>query len=65
MNLEKKIKKKYISDTSIKYNEAILYYCFDCDEKLCGKCTSFTNKESKIHESIKFLNIQKFKNQNI
>jgi hypothetical protein len=32
-----------------KHNEKILYYCFNCNQKLCGKCTSFTNEESKIH----------------
>ena len=32
-----------------KHKEKILYFCFNCSQKLCGKCTAFTNEESKIH----------------
>lgn len=55
-NLEdsnEKLKEKLFSNRCIKHNEQILYYCFDCNEKLCGKCTSFTNKESKKHDKHK------------
>ena len=36
-----------------KHNEKILYYCINCNQKLCGKCTAFNNKEAKIHEKHK------------
>ena len=52
-NLEKRneeLKRKLNSNKCNKHNEKILYYCFDCNIKLCGKCTSFTNREAKIHE---------------
>ena len=51
-NLEEqnKIWNKKLNDKLCnKHKEKILYYCFNCNEKLCGICTSFTNKESKIH----------------
>ena len=56
-NLEKtneKLKQKLNSNICNKHNEKILYYCFNCYQKLCDKCTSFTNKEAKIHEHISF-----------
>ena len=52
-NMNEKLKKKLISNRCNKHNGEFLYYCIDCDEKLCGKCTSFINKESKIHEKHK------------
>ena len=36
-----------------KHNEKILYYCINCSKKLCGKCTAFNSKESKMHENHK------------
>ena len=51
-NLEEqnKLLNKQLNDKLCnKHKEKILYYCFNCNEKLCGICTSFTNKESKIH----------------
>ena len=32
------------------HNEKILYYCFNCRDRLCGKCLMFNNKESIKHE---------------
>ena len=70
-NLEKtneKLKQKLNSNICNKHNEKILYYCFNCNKKLCGKCTSFTNKEAKIHESHKvfeFSDIEKTKYINV
>ena len=43
------LNKKLNAKQCNKHNEKILYYCFNCNQKLCGKCTSFTNEESKIH----------------
>ena len=43
------LNKKLNAKLCNKHNEKILYYCFNCNQKLCGKCTSFTNEESKIH----------------
>ena len=43
------LNKKLNAKKCNKHNEKILYYCFKCNQKLCGKCTSFTNEESKIH----------------
>ena len=51
-NLEEqnKILNKKLNDKLCnKHKEKILYYCFNCNEKLCGICTSFINEESKIH----------------
>jgi len=51
-NLEEQNKilnKKLNFNLCNKHKEKILYYCFNCNEKLCGICTSFTNKESNIH----------------
>ena len=43
------LNKKLNAKQCNKHNEKILYYCFNCNQKLCGKCTSFTNEDSKIH----------------
>ena len=51
-NLEEqnKILNKKLNDKLCnKHKEKILYFCFNCNKNLCGICTSFTNKESKIH----------------
>ena len=52
-NLNKKLEEKLNSNICNKHNEKILYYCINCNQKLCGKCTSFLNKDSKIHENHK------------
>ena len=31
------------------HNEKILFYCFNCNKNLCGKCSAFFNQMSKIH----------------
>ena len=52
-SLEKRneeLKLQLNSNKCNKHNEKILYYCFNCNIKLCGKCTSFTSKEAKIHQ---------------
>ena len=55
-NLEdtnKKLEEKLNSNICKMHNEKILYYCINCNKKLCGKCTSFINKDAKIHENHK------------
>ena len=55
-DLEKENKKlniKLNENRCNKHNEKILYYCINCNKKLCGKCTAFNNKEAKIHEKHK------------
>ena len=48
---ENKILAQKIKHTSCKkHNEKALYYCFNCNEKLCGKCSAFNNEEARIHE---------------
>ena len=54
-DLNKKLKEKINENVCNKHNEKILYYCINCNKKLCGKCTSFINKEAKIHEKHKIL----------
>ena len=52
-SLEKRneeLKQQLNSNKCNKHNEKILYYCFNCNIKLCGKCTSFTSKEAKKHQ---------------
>ena len=52
-NVNKQLEEKLNSNICNKHNEKILYYCINCNKKLCGKCTSFINKDSKIHENHK------------
>ena len=52
-----KLKKRLNFEICNKHNEKILYYCFNCNKKLCGKCTSFVNKEAKLHEFHKIFEI--------
>ena len=52
-DLNKKLNEKINENLCNKHNEKILYYCINCNKKLCGKCTSFINKEAKIHEKHK------------
>ena len=64
INLEKineKLKEKLNSDKCSLHNEKILYYCFNCNKKLCGKCMSFINKEAKIHEFHKVFELSEIK----
>ena len=67
-NLEEqnKILNKKLNDKLCnKHKEKILYYCFNCNEKLCGFCTSITNEESKIHidhKIIEYSETEKLKN---
>ena len=45
----KLLNEKLLSNQCSKHKEKILFYCFNCNQKLCGKCTAFNNEESKIH----------------
>ena len=43
------------------HNEKIIYYCFNCTEKLCGKCLSISNESAKIHQNHKIYDYNKVK----
>ena len=60
VNLEKinqNLNQKLNFDKCNKHNEKALYYCSNCNKKLCGICTSIFNKETKIHEFHKVFEI--------
>ena len=44
------------------HKEKILYYCFNCAKKLCGKCTAINNENSKEHISHNVFEFETVKN---
>ena len=47
--INKDLSEKNNFDRCIIHKEKILYYCFNCAKKLCGKCTAINNENSKEH----------------
>ena len=45
--------------------EIIEYYCLNCNTQHCAKCLMITNKESKIHQNHKIIEIEKKNKYNI
>ena len=44
------------------HKEKILYYCFNCAKKLCGKCTAINNENSKEHIGHNIFELEVVKN---
>ena len=63
-DLNKKLKEEINSNRCQIHNEKILYYCINCNKKLCGKCTSFFNKEAKIHKKHKVFEFSEIEKSN-
>lgn len=43
------------------HNEKIIYYCFNCTEKLCGKCLSISHESAKKHNNHKIFDYNEVK----
>ena len=52
-DINKKLEEKLNSNICNKHKEKFLYYCINCNKKLCGKCTSFINKDARVHQDHK------------
>ena len=63
----KKLKIKINYNICKKHNKKILYYCFECNEKLCGKCAALNNNEVRKHQKHKqkVIEYSKFEKSNI
>ena len=66
----KKLKIKIDKIICSKHNNKVLYYCFECNEKLCGKCAALNNNEVRKHQNhkqkvIEYSKIQKSNIMNI